>query len=44
MPAAGFHTVPCLYFSDEADFPRASMCDVSITFPRALAVLTYICM
>lgn len=41
LPAAGFSTTPSICFTDEECFPRASTCDVSITFPTSLALMTY---
>ena len=41
VPAAGFDQVPKIRFSDEIDrLPWASTCDLSITFPRVMGLLS----
>ena len=41
LPAAGFHTTPTINFTDDTCLPRASTCDLSITFPRKYGFLTF---
>ena len=41
LPAAGFNCTPKIYFTDELCLPRASTCDLSITFPRSFGSLSY---
>ena len=41
LPASGFNTTPKIHFTDELTLPRASTCDLSITFPRSYGHLTY---
>ena len=41
LPAAGFHTTPTINFTDDPCLPRASTCDLSITFPRKYGFLTF---
>ena len=40
IPAAGFYEVPKIYFTNVARLPWASTCDLSITFPRSMGLLT----
>lgn len=41
LPASGFQVMPKIYFTDENILPKASTCDVSITFPRSYGKLDY---
>ena len=41
LPAAGFNCTPKVCFTDELCLPRASTCDLSITFPRLFGSVTY---
>ena len=41
LPATGFNTTPSIRFCDVDAFPVASTCDVSITLPRSLGLLSY---
>ena len=40
IPATGFENAPSVRFTDIDCLPFVSTCDISITFPRSLAVLT----
>ena len=41
VPAAGFDRTPKLFFTNADDrLPWASTCELSITFPRAMGLLT----
>ena len=40
IPAAGFDKVPKIYFTNTNQLPWASTCDLSITFPRNMGLLT----
>ena len=35
LPASGFYNTPKISFTDEECLPRASTCDLSITFSRS---------
>lgn len=41
LPATGFENTPTVFFTDEDRLPTASTCDISITFPRTMALLEY---
>ena len=41
LPAAGFDRQPSIQFTDDVCLPKASTCDVSITFPRSFGSLQY---
>ncbi len=41
LPAAGFDSNPSIHFTDELCLPKASTCDISITFPRSYGLLSY---
>ncbi len=41
LPAAGFNCIPSIRFTDEPCLPKASTCDISITFPRSYGLLSY---
>lgn len=36
LPATGFDKTPSVYFTDDCCLPKASTCDLSITFSRSL--------
>ena len=40
IPAAGFDGFHKIYFTDDDVLPWASTCDLSITFPRTMGLLT----
>ncbi len=40
IPAAGFNRLPKICFSDDDRLPWTSTCDLSITFPRAMGLLS----
>lgn len=40
LPAAGFDKTPSIHFMDDNGFPRASTCDLSISFPRDYGLLS----
>ena len=41
LPATGFTVTPSIYFTDTEMLPKSSTCDLSITFPRSLGLLSY---
>lgn len=41
IPATGFGTTPSIRFTDVDCLPTVSTCDVSVTFPRKMALLEY---
>lgn len=41
LPAAGFNNTPSIHFMDDTCLPKASTCDISITFPRSYGFLSY---
>jgi hypothetical protein len=41
LPATGFPKNPSVYFCSEDRLPKASTCDVSITFSRGMGLLQY---
>ena len=41
LPATGFATTPSIRFCNVDAFPVSSTCDVSITIPRSLGLLSY---
>ena len=41
LPAAGFSKAPSIHFCDDDHLPKASTCDVSITFSRNMGLLQY---
>ncbi len=41
LPGTGFDKSPSIHFTDEERLPTVSTCDVSITFPRQMGLLTY---
>ena len=41
LPATGFPKNPAIFFCNEDRLPRASTCDISITFSRKLGILQY---
>lgn len=40
IPAAGFDRVPKIYFTNDNRLLWSSTCDLSITFPRSMGLLT----
>lgn len=41
MPATGFNGTPKIFFCNEERLPSVSTCDLSITFPRSMGLLSY---
>lgn len=41
LPAAGFNCQPSIHFTDDPCLPKASTCEISITFPRSFDLLCY---
>ena len=41
IPAIGFYSTPRLSFTAEECLPRVSTCDLSITFPRSMGLLSF---
>ena len=41
LPAVGFSKDPSVHFCNEDQLPKASTCDVSITFSRGMGLLQY---
>lgn len=41
IPATGFDTTPKIRFIDADRLPTVSTCDISITFPRGMGLLSY---
>lgn len=41
LPAVGFDSTPKIHFCDEERLPTVSTCDLSITFPRSMGLLSY---
>ena len=41
LPASGFDKMPKIHFTDDCILPKASTCDVNITFPRSFGKLLY---